>query len=152
MGKSNRFELYVYMDKGVKTKMNKYSTWNEVPIELIQAKNPVNSIYRVVTNEMYIVQFSKVKVSGYEKEFDHLWIRTKHPEGRDIPWSEKQRIKEEFFPGRWASEQFPPKSDLINDANMYHLYVSPDNVSPRFGLHIFETEMSRDLVLESIGK
>lgn len=126
--------------------MNKYSNWQEVPFHFIDAKNPVKSIYRVVTNEMYIVQFSKLKISGYEKEWDHLWIRTKHPVGKDISWSEKQRIKEDFFPGRWAQEQFPPKSDLVDDANMYHLYVSPDNVRPRFGLHDPENEIDRDLV------
>lgn len=132
--------------------MNKFSKWEEVSIGLITARNPVKSIYRVVTNEMYIVQFSKLLIPGYEKEFDHLWIRTKHPEGRDISWAEKQRIKEIFFPGRWATEAFPPKSDLVDDANIYHLYVSPENVKPRFGLHIFENELSRDLVFQRAGQ
>lgn len=53
--------------------------------------------------------------------------------GTDIPWREKQRIKNEIF-GREsvAVEVFPKESELIDGANMYHIWIIPD-VLP-FGL------------------
>lgn len=44
----------------------------------------------------------------------------------DIPWSEKQRIKNELFAKeRVAIEVFPAESNLVDEANMYHLWVLP---------------------------
>lgn len=44
--------------------------------------------------------------------------------GTDISWSEKQRIKNEIF-GKEAVaiEVFPKESELVDQANMYHLWV-----------------------------
>lgn len=131
--------------------MNRYSKWQEVEYDFIEAKNPVKFIYRVVTNDMYIVQFSKLLVTGFEKEWDHLWIRSKHPIGKDIPWAEKQRIKEDFFPGRFGYEMFPPESDLVDQANMYHIYIAPENVRPAYGLHKVENEIPRNKIPDSFG-
>lgn len=42
----------------------------------------------------------------------------------DIPWAEKQRIKNELFgEERAAVEVFPAVSELVDEANMYHLWV-----------------------------
>jgi hypothetical protein len=48
----------------------------------------------------------------------HLCIR--NAENTDIKWSEKQRIKNE----------------LVDEANMYHLWVLPEDMELPFGLHI----------------
>lgn len=53
----------------------------------------------------------------------------------DIPWSEKQRIKNELFgKERIAVEVFPKESELVDAANMYHLWVLPVEMTLPFGI------------------
>lgn len=57
-------------------------------------------------------------------EVVHACIR--NADNTDIPWAEKQRIKNELLgEGRTAIEVFPAKDDLVDEANMYHLWVLP---------------------------
>ncbi|MGL5713383.1 MAG: DUF7694 domain-containing protein [Paraclostridium sp.] len=54
--------------------------------------------------------------------------------GTDIPWIEKQRIKNEIFGQEVAAiEVFPKESELVDSAMMYHLWVLHDFTLP-FGL------------------
>ena len=54
--------------------------------------------------------------------------------GTDIPWSEKQRVKNEIFGEESvAIEVFPKESELVDEANMYHIWVLHDFELP-FGL------------------
>lgn len=44
-----------------------------------------------------------------------------------ITWDELQQVKAECgFPDRWAVEIFPAESDLVNVANMRHLWILPE--------------------------
>lgn len=53
----------------------------------------------------------------------------------DIPWAEKQRIKNEIFGQDCAAiEVFPKTADLVDEANMYHIWVLPKGMSLPFGL------------------
>ncbi|MCZ8516830.1 hypothetical protein O9H85_31595 [Paenibacillus filicis] len=53
----------------------------------------------------------------------------------DIPWAEKQRIKNELFgPDRTAIEVFPAEVDLVDEANMYHIWILPRGMKLPFGL------------------
>lgn len=63
---------------------------------------------------------------------EHVCIRNK--DSTDIPWSEKQRIKNELF-GKdvVAIEIFPKESELVDEANMYHLWILHEVKIP-FGL------------------
>ncbi|KYG90808.1 hypothetical protein A0U40_17930 [[Bacillus] sp. KCTC 13219] len=55
--------------------------------------------------------------------------------GTDIPWAEKQRIKNEIFGDEaHAIEVFPKESNLIDEANMYHIWVLPSEMVIPFGL------------------
>lgn len=55
--------------------------------------------------------------------------------GTDITWSEKQRIKNEIFgEDSVAIEVFPKESELVDCANMYHLWILHDFEIP-FGLN-----------------
>ncbi|KWX71587.1 hypothetical protein AMQ84_27065 [Paenibacillus riograndensis] len=57
-------------------------------------------------------------------EVIHACIR--NADNTDIPWAEKQRIKNELLgEERTAIEVFPANSDLVDEANMYHLWVLP---------------------------
>lgn len=53
----------------------------------------------------------------------------------DIPWVEKQRIKNELFgEDRTAVEVFPATEKLVDAANMYHFWVLPKEMELPFGL------------------
>jgi hypothetical protein len=44
----------------------------------------------------------------------------------NVTWAERQRIKNELFGReRTAVEVMPPESELIDEANMYHMWVMP---------------------------
>ncbi|MGR9527665.1 DUF7694 domain-containing protein (plasmid) [Priestia megaterium] len=48
---------------------------------------------------------------------------------------EKQRIKNEIFGEEYtAIEVFPKESELVDEANMYHLWVLPKGMNLPFGI------------------
>lgn len=54
----------------------------------------------------------------------------------DVPWSVKQEIKDELFGIRaTAIEVFPARKNLVDVADVYHLWVLPKNMSLPFGIH-----------------
>lgn len=64
----------------------------------------------------------------------HLAIRT--ASNLEPPWRDLQRIKNELFgPERFAVQVCPPESRLIDQADMYHLWIMPEGHAPGFGLH-----------------
>ncbi len=53
----------------------------------------------------------------------------------NIPWRDMQRIKDELFgEERVAVEVFPPRDELVDEANMYHLWVLPEGTRLPFTL------------------
>lgn len=70
----------------------------------------------------------------------HMTIRSQgtketNYEGEDIPWIEKQKIKNEIFGKELcAIEVFPKESELVDQAYMYHLWVLHDYKLP-FGIY-----------------
>ena len=79
-------------------------------------------IHRAVFNDCYAVLMSTVKTE--RGDYLHLWIRNKS--STDISWREKQRIKNELVgKERVAIEVYPPEEELVDTANMYHLWVLP---------------------------
>jgi hypothetical protein len=64
----------------------------------------------------------------------HLAIRT--ASNLEPPWRDLQRIKNELFGAeRFAVQVCPPASRLVDDADMYHLWIMPKGYEPGFGLH-----------------
>jgi hypothetical protein len=64
----------------------------------------------------------------------HLAIRT--ATSLEPPWRDLQRIKNEIVgPERWAVQFYPPAADVIDAADMYHLWVMPVGYDPGMGLH-----------------
>lgn len=84
---------------------------------------------------------------------EHACIRNR--DNSDIPWSEKQRIKNELFgTKRVAIEVFPAADRLIDEAGMYHLWVLPEGYRLPFGIHPKDqsTEhIERELMVRSGG-
>jgi len=65
-----------------------------------------------------------------------LMIR-RHDDAPITQWYELQRIKDELVgPERTAVQVFPPREDLRDSANMYHLWVLPPGRALPFGLHL----------------
>jgi len=53
----------------------------------------------------------------------------------DLTWAERQRIKNELFGReRVAVEVMPPESELVDGANMYHMWVMPAGYAMPFSL------------------
>lgn len=54
----------------------------------------------------------------------------------DVPWSVKQEIKDELFGIRAvAIEVFPARKNLVDVADVYHLWILPKNMALPFGIH-----------------
>jgi len=64
---------------------------------------------------------------------EHWAIRT--PTNLEPPWRDLQRIKNELAgPDRVALQVCPPADLLVDDADMYHLWVMPPGWSNEHGL------------------
>lgn len=57
-------------------------------------------------------------------------------DSKDITWADKQQIKDELFgKKRVAIEVFPAESDLVDTADVYHLWVFDKHFQLPFGIH-----------------
>jgi hypothetical protein len=82
-------------------------------------------------NRQYVIMIREVKTEW--GTIQHACLR--NAESTDIPWREKQRIKNEIFgKERVAIEVFPKESELVDAANMYHFWVLPVEMNLPFGL------------------
>lgn len=74
------------------------------------------------------------------RDLDTEWGKVTHYfisqlSGEDIPWRDKQMIKNSIAGhDKLAIEVFPPMTELVNDADAYHIWVLHDKKLP-FGLH-----------------
>jgi hypothetical protein len=75
-------------------------------------------------NNRYVVLASAVFTTEWGR-CEHLWIR--RTDDRNLfPWADLQRIKDELMgPERVALEVFPASSQLVDVADMRHLWVLP---------------------------
>lgn len=79
---------------------------------------------RAAENGVFVVMVRETD-AGIWGPVTHAWIRTTG-EANDITWAEKQQIKDELFGReRVAIEVFPPRSELVDAANLFHLWVFP---------------------------
>lgn len=84
------------------------------------------------SNNHHSVQVSDVETAWGTVR--HLWIR-RHDAKPINEWSTLQRIKNELAgPERTAVEVFPAVSQLVDSANMYHLWVLPEGMQLPFTL------------------
>jgi hypothetical protein len=86
----------------------------------------------VYVNTRYSVQLSQVRTDI--GTVIHLWIR-RHDGEMSRAWADLQRIKNEVVGvKRSAVEVFPPESELVDEANMTHLWVFPEDYVVPFRL------------------
>lgn len=84
-------------------------------------------------NNLYVVQLYR-QPSKWGM-IDHLMVRRNDAAAvRD--WTHMQRIKNEIMgPDRVAVEVYPASGDVVDDRNIYHLWVLPAGSRLPFGLH-----------------
>ena len=61
-----------------------------------------------------------------------LYIRIYTNDYRQLAWSEVWQTFSASYPNQWAVQMFPPKSELVDEVNVYHLFVlesEPRNLS-----------------------
>lgn len=114
------------------------------------------------SNDGFLVMSRLIRTEWGEVEHAII-MRTSHgkflsSDGRsDIPWKEKQIIKNEVFGhGRTAIELFPPENKLVNVLDVYHLWIFPENYVFPFGVHPTQDKMCipvprRDLHMAQLG-
>lgn len=52
-----------------------------------------------------------------------LYIRIRRENYDQLSWREAWEVFRSRYPGQWAVQFFPPASDLVDDADIFHLYV-----------------------------
>lgn len=93
-------------------------------------------LLRACLNTVYSVQFFQHTTEW--GVVDHLMVR-RH-DGQPIrSWSDMQAIKDSLMgPERVAVEVYPAAADLVDSANIYHLWVVPTGMTLPFGLHLMK--------------
>ena len=52
-----------------------------------------------------------------------LYIRIYTNDYRQLTWDEIWDVFSDAYPGQWAVQVFPPAERLVNEQNIYHLFV-----------------------------
>lgn len=111
-----------------------FEDWTErAMLTKTMAQRPTG-LEKFFQNAMYSVQvFRKPSEWG---EIMHLMVR-RNDAAPIQSWADLQRVKNEIAGAdRVAVEVFPPEGDLVDQANMYHLWVLPKDFRLPFGLHL----------------
>ena len=84
-----------------------------------------------MANDLYAVLVRPVVCKW--GQVHHLAIRT--ASNLEPPWRDKQRIKNELFgEDRLAVEVMPPCDELVDEADMYHVWIMPEGTRLPFSL------------------
>lgn len=116
----------------IKREEGRTSKWERKPSpkELHRGDGWVGELDRAWINDKYCVMARTIQTPW--GQVDHACIR--NTSSTDIPWKEKQKIKNELWGKEYtAVEVFPTENELVDDANMYHLWIFKDYKLP-FGL------------------
>ena len=108
-----------------------WSSW-EWRNDLVGHPEAMSGMKCCCLNNRYSVQFFE-QITAWGK-VDHLLIR-RHDGKANVPWADKQRIKDELMGAdRTAVEVYPAVVDLVDEADVYHLWVLPEGMKLPFGL------------------
>lgn len=108
-----------------------WGEWIWSPVRIPPGKGWFSQVESTHRNGAFSVLTRKVPTPW--GEVVHLAIR--NFEGTDISWADKQRIKNEIAgERRTAIEVFPDEADLVDEANMYHLWILPEGFALPFSI------------------
>lgn len=110
----------------------KWGAWRDESQMLAFYPKPHNFVAAYVNN-YYCVMISHENTEWGEVQ--HLWIRNEASTPIRNHWATLQRIKNELIGSELvAVEVYPKVSELVDQANMYHLWVMPQGVELPFNL------------------
>lgn len=112
----------------------KWGKWDrfETPGGIMSKTGWLGEITHVFRNDVFAVLVRPTLTSLGRGR--HLAIR--NTSNTEVTWSQKQRIKNELAGEHsQAVEIFPPQSELIDEAPMYHLWVIPEGAELPFTIH-----------------
>jgi len=120
-----------FLKKSAKAVFTKASSdrWTEweisTPEEITEANSTGLELTQAFKNNRYIVM---VCVGDIIKDIG-ICARIMIRDNRELPihsWADFMRIKDELFgEGRGAIEYYPPRDDLVDEKNIYHLWILP---------------------------
>lgn len=82
---------------------------------------------RIVANSVVIEQGQRVTSFG-----PVLYIQIHHRDDRRLTWPQICAVFNDHYPGKWAFQMFPPARQIVDELNIYHLFVldtPPDGVN-----------------------
>ncbi len=102
-----------------------------LPIDLKSATFIPSGMTRAFGNNRYVVMiFDNIEVTSGTAI--RVLIQKHDNKPIDNHWSEIQSIKNEIFgPEIAAVEYYPKESELINDKNIYWIWIYPEGVLPK---------------------
>ena len=101
-----------------------WKPWERMPPTpaMLASTGWCGEITEIARNWLYVVLIRPVDTPW--GGVHHLAIRT--ASNLEPPWRDKQRIKDELFgPSCTAIEVMPPAGELVDEADMYHMWVLP---------------------------
>lgn len=109
-----------------------WGEWEAIDVERVKHSYGLAGMSNAWRNAVYSVQcYPKASEWG---ELLNLMVR-RHDDQPIRSWRDMQRIKSELMGAeRVAIEVYPAESALVDDANMYHLWVLPEGMVLPFGL------------------
>jgi hypothetical protein len=110
-----------------------WSEWERLPLPDLRVYPGLRNVIEVWKNNLFIVQVTREQTAW--GDVDRLLVR-RNDATPVRSWSDLQRVKNELRgPERLAVEVFPPESQLVDDAHIYHLWVLPVGFELPFGLN-----------------
>lgn len=109
-------------------RFDRWGPWVPKPLVAPSGRHAPREVHTVLLNEKagYVVLISTICWEDIG-DVDHLWITRR--DGNPIrSWSDVQRIKRECLEDggrRLGVEIYPAEEDVVDEANMYHLWVLP---------------------------
>ena len=112
----------------------KWKPWERtsLPMGIPGATGWCADVREIARNWLYVVLIRPVRTEW--GVVYHLAIRT--ASSLEPPWRDKQRIKNELFGSEaHAVEVMPRASELVDEADMYHMWVLPPSVRLPFTIY-----------------
>lgn len=117
--------------------------WIERPSPKAMREGRKGSWFNQMNHAYVYSEDGESKYAVMTRELNTRWGKVIHAgmrnmEGTDIPWAEKQFIKNSLFgEDKTAIEVFPKTNRLVDAANFYHLWIFIDgNFELPFGIHV----------------
>lgn len=88
----------------------------------------------------YVHQFP-ILVEAYVQEMGErqtafgfaLYIKVRRHDEKEMSWTDVLYVFNDRYPGQWAVQCFPPMDEVLDEANVYHLFVLEQ---PPLGMNI----------------